>query len=209
MTFQHSDEIFTKKGCVRRHLILTHCGAVRPCSLALTALPVTQVSVELLFSASPHEAAPVGPAVPAQAGRPRRGDAPAPHEQIWTGYRLVNDPVAATLPFFVRGGGADAIWQAWVITGIKILKAWIKAWSFATEDERYVNTYIHGACHPCAKHFSSYEVPNQEGWILSYLSFEWAVSKTIDFDFVRRSRHGLIMANIEKMSSVAINVWGY
>ena len=50
--------------------------AVLHCSLTLAALSVTQVNVELLFSAMRLL---VGRAVPTQAGC-RPGDAPSPHE---------------------------------------------------------------------------------------------------------------------------------
>ena len=65
---------------------------------------------------------------------------------------------------------------------------------------------------PYAKHFSSYSGPprTKKGNVSmnpkSYASFEWAVSKSMDFDFVRRNRHRLIMAKIEIMSSAATNV---
>ena len=39
----------------------------------------------------------------------------------------------------------------------------------------------------------------------TYLKFESAVSKTMDFDFVCQSRHRLIMAKIEQMPRAAIS----
>ena len=38
----------------------------------------------------------------------------------------------------------------------------------------------------------------------SYLKFEWAAHQKMDFEFVRRNRHRLIMAKIEKMPRAAI-----
>ena len=52
MTFPLSVDIFTKRDMWDVHPILPHCFALRPYSnLALAAQPVTQVSVERLFSA--------------------------------------------------------------------------------------------------------------------------------------------------------------
>ena len=65
---------------------------------------------------------------------------------------------------------------------------------------------------PCTKHFSSYSGPKRTKKVnikinpKSYLSFEWAVSKTMDFEFVRRNRHRLIMVTIEKMSRAAMDI---
>ena len=62
----------------------------------------------------------------------------------------------------------------------------------------------------CAKHFSSNSgaTRTKKGNVSinpkSYSSFEWAVSKTMDFEFVRRNRYRLIMAEIEKMTNSAI-----
>ena len=63
-------------------------------------------------------------AVPVQAGR-CRGDAPVPHEDdlnmIWT-----NEWSVSRNSFVCVWGGADAIRQAWVITGISIFR--LKEW---------------------------------------------------------------------------------
>ena len=67
---------FFTKGDVQ-DVIPSNPTAVRPCSLALAALPVTQVSVERLFSAMRLLLSDL--AVPVQAGR-RRCDVPASHE---------------------------------------------------------------------------------------------------------------------------------
>ena len=57
-------------------VIPSYPTVVRPCSLALAVLPVTQVNVERLFSMKPLLS---GLLSPAQAGC-RRGDAPALRE---------------------------------------------------------------------------------------------------------------------------------
>ena len=57
-------------------IIPFYTTAVRLCNQALAALLVMQVSRAALLR---NEAAPVGPAVPAEAGH-RLDDAPVPHE---------------------------------------------------------------------------------------------------------------------------------